>query len=116
MPCSTRIRRHADAFDGAAAYSNSGGQGTLTFAGQQLVVNRFFVSGDFFETLGLSPVIGRLLTPQDDLAGGERVAVISDAIWRQRFGGAVGGIGSTVFGHVALHRRGSAAGVLRDRG
>jgi predicted permease len=91
-----QIRRHADAFDGAAAYSNSGGQGTLTFAGQQLVVDRFFVSGDFFETLGLSPVIGRLLTPRDDLAGGERVAVISDAMWRQRFGGAVSAIGSTV--------------------
>ncbi len=91
-----QIRRHADAFDGAAAYSNSGGQGTLTMAGEQLLVDRFFVSGDFFETLGLSPVIGRLLTPRDDLAGGDRVAVISDAMWRQRFGGAASAIGSTV--------------------
>ena len=95
MPCSTRSGA-TPRIRCAAAYSNSGGQGTLTFAGQQLVVDRFFVSGDFFETLGLSPVIGRLLTPRDDLAGGERVAVISDAIWRQRFGGAVGAIGSTV--------------------
>jgi predicted permease len=91
-----QIRRHADAFDGAAAYSNSGGQGVLALGGEPLVVDRFFVSGDFFETLGVSPVIGRLLTPQDDLAGGPRVAIISDAMWRQRFGGAVSAVGSTV--------------------
>ena len=91
-----QIRRHAVAFDGAAAYSNSGGKGTVTLGGEQLQVDRFFVSGDFFETLGLSPVAGRLLTPRDDLAGGERVAVMSDAMWRQRFGGAASAIGSTV--------------------
>ena len=54
-----QIRRHADAFDGAAAYSHSGGQGVLTMAGEQQVVDRFFVSGDFFETLGLSPISSR---------------------------------------------------------
>ncbi len=91
-----QIRRHADAFDGAFAYSNSGGKGTLTFAGEKLPVDRFFVGGDFFETLGLSPVIGRLLTSEDDRPGRGNVAVISDTFWRRQFGGAVNVIGSSI--------------------
>jgi predicted permease len=91
-----QIRRHADAFDGAFAYSFSGGKGTLTIAGEQLPVDRFFVAGDFFATLGMTPVIGRLLTSQDDNAGGQPVAVISHALWRRRFGGDVRVIGSTI--------------------
>ena len=41
-------------------------------------------------------MIGRLLTSQDDKAGGQPVAVISDTLWHQRFGGDVGAIGSTI--------------------
>ena len=43
-------------------------------------------SASFFEVAGVSPQHGRVLSPADDSAGEPRVAVISDAIWRQRFG------------------------------
>jgi len=91
-----QIRRHGQAFDGALAFSNSGGDGTLTIAGEAVPVNRLFVSGDFFDTLRMSPVIGRLLTPQDDVPGGGpdgAVAVISYRLWQERFGGSSGIIG-----------------------
>ncbi len=40
------------------------------------------VSGEYFETLGLSPRVGRVLGPQDDeIPGGHPVAVISSEFW-----------------------------------
>src|SRR5471032_2729342 len=45
-----------------------------------------YVSGTYFPVLGLSPAIGRLLTPEDDRTLGEpHVAVLSDAFWQSRF-------------------------------
>ena len=101
-----QIRRHDQAFAGAAAYSSCCGKGTLTIGGEKLPVDRFFVSGDFFGTLGVSPLIGRLVTPADDVPeGGPNgpVAVISYKLWQERFGGAVSVIGTRImFDHTAV--------------
>src|SRR5690242_13129815 len=52
----------------------------------RLMVN--FVSGEYFALLGASPALGRPLGPDDDLPnGGARVAVISDRLWQEGFGG-----------------------------
>ena len=45
------------------------------------------VSGNYFETLGVKPAAGRLLTPEVDRArDGAPIAVVSYAFWKQRFG------------------------------
>jgi len=45
------------------------------------------VSGSFFPSLGVSPLMGRTIGPDDDRAGAaNRVAVISYAFWARRFG------------------------------
>ncbi len=54
------------------------------------------VSGNYFDTLGLSPAAGRLLTESDDRPGAEPVAVLSHAFWQQRFGGAPSVVGRTI--------------------
>src|SRR5215510_3549129 len=44
------------------------------------------VSGNYFETLGVRPVLGRLLTMQDETApGADTVAVLSYGYWTRRF-------------------------------
>jgi putative ABC transport system permease protein len=48
------------------------------------------VTGDFFRTVGVQPIAGRLLTPRDDRPGGERVVVLSSDLWHRRFGGDPG--------------------------
>ena len=48
-------------------------------------VGAAFVTGTFFETLEVSPELGRAIDSNDDRPGHERVAVISDAFWRSRF-------------------------------
>jgi len=46
-----------------------------------------FVSGNYFETFGLDPYAGRLLTPADDVPGAPPVAVIGYQTWQREFGG-----------------------------
>jgi putative ABC transport system permease protein len=54
------------------------------------------VSGTFFDLLRVRPQLGRVLTPSDDERGSTRVAVISDATWRDRFGSDPNVIGTTM--------------------
>lgn len=44
------------------------------------------VAGDFFPLFRARPLLGRLLMPADDRVGAPRVAVLSAATWRERFG------------------------------
>ncbi len=46
-----------------------------------------FVSGDFFAVLGLGPLVGRPLGPEDDTPGAPLAVVLSHGVWRSRFGG-----------------------------
>jgi predicted permease len=55
------------------------------------------VTGNFFELLGLSPAVGRLIDPADDeFGGGSAVVVLSHALWQDRFGGDPDVVGTTV--------------------
>lgn len=46
------------------------------------------VSGNFFDVLGATPVLGRALHPSDDVIGAAAVIVLSYATWQQRYGGS----------------------------
>jgi predicted permease len=43
------------------------------------------VSGNFFQVVGVGPVMGRALAPADDESGGAPVIVLSDRGWRRHF-------------------------------
>jgi putative ABC transport system permease protein len=44
------------------------------------------VSANFFSTLGIAPLHGRVFAAEEDRPGGPRVAVISEGLWARRFG------------------------------
>jgi putative ABC transport system permease protein len=54
------------------------------------------VSPSFFRLLGAQPALGRAFEPADELGGGAAVAVLSDAIWRSRYGADSSIIGRTI--------------------
>jgi putative ABC transport system permease protein len=54
------------------------------------------VLGNFFQTMESHVELGRVLDPDDDQPGKQFVAVISDALWRSRFGGDPNIIGKTI--------------------
>ena len=45
------------------------------------------VTGDYFKVLGIDPLMGRLITPENDVVGAEKVVVLGHRFWQQRFGG-----------------------------
>jgi macrolide transport system ATP-binding/permease protein len=53
------------------------------------------VSGNYFQTFGLSPYVGRLLTPADDQANAAPAAVMSYQTWQRVYGGDPKVVGST---------------------
>jgi putative ABC transport system permease protein len=54
------------------------------------------VGGDFFALLGVQPALGRAFLPEEDQPGRGEVAVLSDGLWRRRFGGDPGVIGREI--------------------
>ena len=56
------------------------------------------VSANFFSVLGVIPILGRVLEPQDDSTlGGNHVAVLSHAFWVRRFHSDPSILGKTIF-------------------
>ena len=54
------------------------------------------VTGEFFRVLGVSPLVGRALGPDDNVAGAESTLVITHALWQRRYGGASDVLGRRV--------------------
>jgi hypothetical protein len=53
------------------------------------------VNGDYFTLIGLHPVVGRLLGPEDDIArGAHPVVVLGYRYWMSGFGGDQGAVGA----------------------
>ncbi|HVR72013.1 MAG TPA: ABC transporter permease [Vicinamibacteria bacterium] len=90
------LRERTRALDGLAAFNGRGaalgdGDGAPELVGLQLV------TGNFFDVLGVRARHGRLLAEGDDaVPGASAVAVISDALWRSRFGGDPLVVGRTI--------------------
>lgn len=67
----------------------------LSTGGESRFVDGLWVSGGFFETLGVGPQIGRVFSDADDRPGcGASGVVISDAFWKREYGGARSALGS----------------------
>jgi putative ABC transport system permease protein len=87
-------RRDARAFERLAAYAPS--NASLTGAEEPERVRAARVSDGFFATLGVAPALGRVFTADEDAPGGPPVVMISDGVWRRRFGGDRGIVGRTI--------------------
>ncbi|MDB4915963.1 MAG: hypothetical protein JWM95_3607 [Gemmatimonadetes bacterium] len=59
-------------------------------------LNAGLVSGNFFDAMGLSPILGRLTRPSDDGAGAPPVMVLTNEFWMKRFAGDSSIIGKQV--------------------
>jgi predicted permease len=54
------------------------------------------ISSGFFSTLGVDLTLGRDFSPQEDVRGGAAAVIISDRLWRDRFGASRGVLGRPV--------------------
>lgn len=75
------LRASDRTFEHLAAFSNR--TASVRGTGDPAVVSIGHVTHEFFTTLAVQPALGRTFVAEDD----ERVIVLSDALWRGRFGG-----------------------------
>jgi len=80
-----QLRDRQDVFQRILAYC--GWRFNLAQGGDVRNVNGIYASGQYFETLGVRPVLGRILTAADDYRGCRGVAVLSYGFWQREFGG-----------------------------
>ena len=88
-PCFERLRDHNRFLSGIAAFTTR--QFKVSIDGVPERVHGQYVSGTYFDLLGVRALHGRALTPSDDSEPGKggpngAVAVISDGYWTRRFG------------------------------
>src|SRR6185437_8078472 len=79
-------RRMTDLFSGVAAYAAGGLN--LSDASSARRVRVGVVTSNFFSLLGAAPQAGRVFDDDEGRPNGARAAVLSDALWRDKFGGA----------------------------
>ena len=101
-------QRHATSFSHVAGVGSSLWPAILKGRDEPVRVSTSAVTGSFFETLGVTPHIGRVLTRDDDVANAPDVAVLSHATWVRVFGGRTDVLGTVV----DLDRRRTVVGVM----
>lgn len=87
-------RTQTHAFAQIAAYLGQGG--SISGPGEPFHANVTVVTANFFETLGVAPLLGRPLTALDGVLPNHRVFVLSHAAWLTHFGGDPNVIDRTV--------------------
>jgi len=68
----------------------------LTNPGSPEHMDGWQVSSDFFKTLGADLIVGRDFSAEENRAGGPPVAIISERVWKDRFGGSLAALGKVV--------------------
>ncbi|MBC7897977.1 MAG: ABC transporter permease [Cytophagaceae bacterium] len=88
------FQREAKSLNGLTSYYMS----TANLAGvgepQRVVTSR--VSSNFFDVLGVRPMIGRNFVAAEDQHGAAEVALVSEGAWRRLFGGDAAIVGTTI--------------------
>ncbi len=82
-------RERNDVFESFAA-QRLVGTSTLTGEGDPERVSSTDVTANFFSTLGVAPIRGRVFARAEEEGGGHDVVIISYGLWQRRFGGDPG--------------------------
>jgi putative ABC transport system permease protein len=87
-------RRHNESFAHLTAISPR--TADLADVGDPERVGAAGVTAGFFETLGVTPLVGRTLAPDEEAPGAPPVVLISHGLWQRRFGGDAALVGKSI--------------------
>jgi putative ABC transport system permease protein len=87
-------RMRSRSFERIGGYWNH----NLTLRGEGLpeIIRGVSVTSDLLPALGVRPALGRYFLPEEAKPGGDRLIILSDDLWRSRFGADPGIIGQTI--------------------
>ena len=89
-----RLSRYGEPFEYMAGYTQVGYNLAIGNAAEHL--RGMPVNAQYFRVLGIRPMLGRDFLDEEDRGDGQRVAIVSYAVWMRRLGGDPGRIGHTV--------------------
>lgn len=93
-PLWEQFRQRQEAFSSIAVW---GGQSfNLATGGEVDNARGIWVSGDFFNVLGVQPFLGHLISASDDQKGCAGAVDLSYSFWQRRYGGSASVIGKTL--------------------
>lgn len=87
-------RREAGSFETLGAYHRW--SFTVLGQGDPERIEGAVADEAFFQVLGVEPALGRVFRPEEVQPGGDSLIVLTDGLWRRRFGADPGIVGTTV--------------------
>jgi putative ABC transport system permease protein len=92
------FQRHNHSFQEMTAFVpfSSLSETKLMGRGEPTPVSFVPVAGNFFQTLGIQPVAGRLFTPEESVRGGRKAVLLSYPFWQTQFAGDPAIIGQAI--------------------
>src|SRR5262249_13382393 len=88
------IRARNRSFGAVAGITRNDRQ--LSGIGRPERLTSFNITAGYFRVLGVSPALGREFTTDDELPGREAQVILSDRVWRTRFGADTAIVGRTI--------------------
>ncbi len=90
------FRDRQNIFSSVLAYNYFDARFVIADSNGQEDVYGAYVSGNYFSTLGVPAVLGRVLQSSDDQTGAPPVCVIGHRLWRQRYAESTGVLGRAI--------------------
>ena len=88
------LQEQNQTFESIAAYESGGVN--LTTNADPVRVNSASVNASLFSVLGVQPIYGRTFLEEEDQPGRDKVVLVSDGLWRNRFGSDPALLGNTI--------------------
>jgi ABC-type antimicrobial peptide transport system permease subunit len=88
------LRTRSHSFESMAQYG--GTVTTVNGASEPVRALAYWVSADFFNVIGVQPLIGRTFSPEESRNGGPPVALVSYGFWQRLLGGKTNLAGTTL--------------------
>jgi predicted permease len=95
-PFLREIQKKDDLFSSVAGFAGADRLSVSTNGSASVEDQAEYVTGDYFETLGVKPAFGRLIGHDDDATGAPNVIVLSFSYWRSQFGESRNVLGKTI--------------------
>ncbi|MDQ2767138.1 MAG: ABC transporter permease, partial [Gemmatimonadota bacterium] len=89
------VRAQSRSYSGIAGYTE-GRRVSVAGTGRPARYVAAEVTANLFDVLGVRPELGRVFSPGENDDGHNAVAILSDAVWRERYGASVNAIGTSV--------------------
>jgi predicted permease len=99
-PLFERLKANAPEFEELAAFQAGRGQLSVRRGGVETISRPLmseYVTGNYFSTLGVGALAGRVFTPEDDKASAAPVVVLSHRAWQTAYGSDPTILGATLF-------------------